>query len=167
MIYLRNMLADYEINVSEFYIERQAYLAALNRSRYVVENYQGAPAVPRALEIMTEMYLRLGLNELADQSLAVLKSNHPDSPTLDKNGNFIVSTQITDPSALYSLTFGLLGSNKRDTPLAPTRRPNRSELLYSPDFDLPVTERKRSWLNVLTFGMLGDPGTQKPATETK
>ena len=45
------------------------------------------PQVPRALEIMTEMYLRMGLNDLADQSLAVLKANHPDSPALDPNGN--------------------------------------------------------------------------------
>ncbi len=119
MIYLRNLLANYEINVAEFYIERQAFLSALNRARYVVENYQEAPAVPRAMEIMTEMYLRLGLNDLADNSLAILKKNYPDSPQLDENGDFIVSTQITDPSLLYSVTFGLLGSNKRDTPIAP------------------------------------------------
>lgn len=158
MVYLRNLLADYEIIVSEFYIKRQAYLAALNRARYVVENYQGAPAVPRALEIMTEMYLRMGLNDLADQSLAILKQNHPDSLSLDESGNFIVSTQITDPSFLYSMSFGLVGSNKKDTPLAPTRRPTRSETPYN--FELPVIEQERSWLNILTFGLLGNPGTQ-------
>lgn len=158
MVYLRNLLATYEIYVSEFYIERQAYLAALNRARYVVENYQGAPAVPRALEIMVEMYLRMGLNDLADQSLAILKQNHPDSLTLDENGDFIVSTQITDPSFLYSMSFGLVGSNKKDTPLAPTRRPTRSDTPYS--FELPTVEEERSWLNILTFGLLGNPGTQ-------
>ncbi len=158
MVYLRNLLADYEINVSEFYINRQAYLAALNRARFVVENYQGAPSVPRALEIMTEMYLRLGLNDLADQSLAILKTNHPDSPQLDQNGDFVVSTQITDPSFLYSVSFGLVGSNKKDTPLAPTRRPNRDDTPYS--FAMPQTETERSWLNVLTFGVLGNPGSQ-------
>jgi outer membrane assembly lipoprotein YfiO len=110
MIYLRNMLANYEIVVSQFYIQRQAYLSALNRARYVIENYQGSPAVPRAMEIMTEMYLRMGLNDLADQSLAILKANYPDSEQLDENGNFIVSTQITDPSFVYSMSFGLLGS---------------------------------------------------------
>ena len=54
------------------YIERQAYLSALNRARYVMENFQGTPAVPRALEIMVEMYLRMGLNDLADSSLEVV-----------------------------------------------------------------------------------------------
>jgi outer membrane protein assembly factor BamD len=158
MVYLRNLLASYEIYVAEFYIERQAYLSALNRARYVVENYQGAPVVPRALEIMTEMYLRMGLNDLADQSLAILKLNYPDSQQLDANGNFIVSTQITDPSFLYSMSFGLLGSNKKDTPLAPTRRPTRTDTPYS--FELPEVEKKRSWLNILTLGMLGNSDNQ-------
>ena len=158
MVYLRNLLATYEINVAEFYIERQAFLSALNRARFVVENYQSTPAVPRALEIMVETYLRLGLNDLADSSLAILKLNYPDSPALDANGNFVVSTQITDPSLLYSMSFGLVGSNRRDTPLAPTRRPTRSDTPYS--FALPEVEEKRSWLNILTLGALGNPGTE-------
>lgn len=157
MIYLRNLLAQYEIYVSEFYIERQAYLAALTRARYVIENYQGAPQVPRAFEIVTEMYLRMGLNDLADQSLAVLKQNYPDSPALDANGNFVVSTQITDPSFLYTMSFGLVGSNRSDAPLAPTRRPTSAqEQPYN--FELPTLERERSWLNILTMGLLGDDG---------
>ncbi len=153
MVYLRNMLSAYEIYVAEFYIQRQAYLSALSRARYVVENYQSTPQVPRALEIITEMYLRMGLNDLADQSLAVLKQNYPDSPALDANGNFNVSSQITDPSFLYSMSFGLVGSNKKDTPLAPTRRPTRADTPYS--FVLPEIEQERSWLNILTLGMLG------------
>lgn len=158
MVYLRNLLAAYEINVAEFYIERQAYLSALNRARYVVENYQSTPAVPRALEIMVETYLRLGLNDLADSSLAILKLNYPESPALDSNGNFIVSTQITDPSFLYSMSFGLVGSNKRNTPLAPTRRPARNDSPYT--FELPQIQQERSWLNILTLGILGEDGTE-------
>lgn len=160
MVYLRNLLASYEVHVAEFYIERQAYLSALNRARYVVENYQGAPVVPRALEIMVEMYLRLGLNDLADNALAILRLNYPDSQQLDANGNFMVSTQITDPSFLYTMSFGLLGSNKKDTPLAPTKRPTRDDYTLV----LPELERRRSWLNVLTMGMMGDPGTAPPET---
>lgn len=152
MLYLKNLLAASEIHVAEFYIERQAYLSALNRARYVVENFQGTPSVPRAFEIMVEMYLRLGLNDLADTSLAILKENYPDSEALDENGNFIVSTQITDPSFLYSVSFGLVGSNKKDTPLAPTKRP--SELGQQAE-TLPQEEEKRSLLNILSLGVLG------------
>lgn len=157
MVYLKNLLAAYEIHVAEFYIERQAFLSALTRARYVVENFQGTPSVPRGLEIMAEMYLRLGLNDLADASIEILRLNYPDSPQLTANGDFLVSTQITDPSFLYSITFGLVGSNKKDTPLAPTRRPVRVE--GQEGFTIPETERSRSWLNVISLGVLGDPGT--------
>ncbi len=168
MIYLRNLLAEYEIHVAEFYIERQAFLSALNRARYVIENYQESPAVPRAMEIMTEMYLRLGLNDLADSSLSILKANYPQSNQLDENGEFIVSTQITDPSFLYSVTFGLLGSNKRDTPLAPTRRPRSIDTAFG-DFQIaaePQVAEERSLLNILSLGMIGDSGTQEPQEES-
>lgn len=156
MIYLRNLLAAYEVHVAEFYIQRQAYLSSLNRARYVVENFQGAPVVPRALEIIVEMYLRMGLTDLADTSLAILRKNYPESSALDEEGNFIVSTQITDPSFLYTMSFGLVGSNKKDAPIAPTKRPNRVDG-YA--FELPEVQRKRSWLNILTLGMLGETGT--------
>ena len=165
MVYLKNLLAAYEVHVAEFYIKRQAYLSSLNRARYVVENYQGAPAVPRALEIMIEMYLRLGLNDLADASLEILKLNYPDSPQLTPEGNFIVSAQITDPDMLYSLTFGLLGSNKKDAPLAPSRRPVRIE--GQEGFTVPESERKRSFLNVISLGVLGDPDTAVVPTTTE
>jgi len=158
MVYLKNLLADYEVHVAEFYIERQAFLSALNRARYVMENFQGTPAVPRALEIMVEMYLRLGLNDLADQSLEILTLNYPESSQLTPDGDFIVNTQITDPSFLYSISFGLLGSNKKDTPLAPTRRPNRGQV--QGDVAVPETEESRSLLNVISLGLLGDPGSE-------
>jgi outer membrane protein assembly factor BamD len=162
MIYLRNLLADYEVHVAEFYIERQAFLSALNRAKYIVENYQESPAVPRAMEIMTEMYLRLGLNDLADSSLSILKANYPDSNQLNENGDFIVSTQITDPSLLYSVTFGLLGSNKRDTPLAPRlRRRSADTALVFQDVAEPQVVEERSLLNILTLGMIGDSGTEE------
>tara|TARA_R110000824_G_scaffold279180_1_gene467407 strand:- start:52722 stop:53750 length:1029 start_codon:yes stop_codon:yes gene_type:complete len=165
MIFLRNLLANYEIHVAEFYIERQAFLSALNRARYVVENYQESPSVPRAMEIMTEMYLRLGLNDLAESSLAILKENYPDSNQLNSDGEFIVSTQITDPSFLYSVTFGLLGSNKRDTPLAPTRRPSNNETAFSFQAQPDEIEQERSLLNILTLGMLGDSGAPETIEE--
>ena len=158
MVYLKNLLAAYEVHVAEFYIERQAFLSALNRSRYVVENFQGAPAVPRALEIMVEMYLRLGLNDLANAGIEILKLNYPDSSQLTENGDFLVSTQITDPDMLYSLSFGLLGTNKKDAPLAPSRRPQRLE--GQKDFTMPETERSPSILNRVSLGILGDPGTE-------
>ena len=151
MIYLRNLLATYEIHVGTYYLERRAYVAALNRGRYVVENFQGSPLVSDGMAIMIEAYLRMGLDDLAGTSLALLKQNFPDHPSLDDNSNFIVRNDVTNPSILYTVSFGLLGDNVDDTPLAPTTRPFPPE---NPVMDEPPPTN-RSLLSILTFGIFG------------
>jgi outer membrane protein assembly factor BamD len=48
MVYLRNLLARNEIHVANYYFRRGAYLAAVNRGRYVVENFQRRRRYPTA-----------------------------------------------------------------------------------------------------------------------
>lgn len=79
MIYLRNRLADYEVAVGRYYMRRGAYVGALARAKYVVETYDGAPAVREALEIMTRAYRELDMGELAAQTASVYKENFPDT----------------------------------------------------------------------------------------
>lgn len=79
MIFLRNRLADYEVYVARYYMKRGAYVGAAQRAKFVIENYDGAPAVRDALEIMTDAYYRLGLNELAEQTASVYKANFPET----------------------------------------------------------------------------------------
>ena len=155
MIYLRNNLGLYEIHVANYYLERRAYIAALRRSQYVVENFQGTPAVADGVAIMAECYLRLGLTELADTSLALLRENYPDHVSIDTNGDFIIQTEITNPSLLYTVTFGLVGDNAVDPPLAPTRRPitSGSQQIINDQQDIEV-EEDSSFLSRITFGVL-------------
>lgn len=77
MIYLRNLLASYEIHVADYYLSRQAYVAAANRGRYVVENFQETPSVGDGLAVMVESYQKMHLDELAASSLETLKLNYP------------------------------------------------------------------------------------------
>ena len=154
MIYLRNNLAAYEVHVANYYLERRAYIAALRRGQYVVENFQGTPAVADGMAIMTEAYLRLGLNELADTSLALLRENYPTHASIDDDGEFIIRTEITNPSLLYTVTFGLLGDNRVDPPLAPTRRPFTSGSQQIIDAQGEPEEERRSFLSIITFGIL-------------
>jgi outer membrane protein assembly factor BamD len=79
LLYLRNRLADYEVHVADYYLRRGAYLAAVARAKYVVENYDGAPAVKGALEIMTDAYRQIGLDDLAEQSANVYRENFPET----------------------------------------------------------------------------------------
>jgi len=89
MIYLRNMLARHEINVANYYFRRGAYLAATNRGRYVVENFERTPAVADGLAVMAQGYILLGMDDLARDSIDVLTMNYPQHPSLDKNGEFV------------------------------------------------------------------------------
>lgn len=154
MVYLRNNLAAYEIHVANYYLERRAYIAALRRGQYVVENFQGTPAVADGVAIMVEAYLRLGLNDLADTTLALLKENYPQHASIDDDGEFIIRTEITNPSLLYTVTFGLLGDNRIDPPLAPTRRPINSGSQQIIEDQTDQEEEGRSFLSIITFGIL-------------
>jgi outer membrane protein assembly factor BamD len=77
MIFLRNRLANYEVYVARYYVKRGAYVAALNRAKYAIENYDGAPAIKEALQISRDAYANLGMKDLADKSDAALKLNFP------------------------------------------------------------------------------------------
>jgi outer membrane protein assembly factor BamD len=88
MIYLRNVLARFEIHVANYYFKRGAFLAAARRGNYVVENFQETPAVPDGLAVMVQAYYLLGMNDMAETALKVLATNFPDYPALNENGEF-------------------------------------------------------------------------------
>jgi outer membrane protein assembly factor BamD len=77
MVFLRNRLADYENHVARYYMKRGAWLAAANRAKYAVEQYDGAPAVADSLKIMVSAYDRLGMPDLANDARRVLAASYP------------------------------------------------------------------------------------------
>ncbi len=79
MLFLRNRLADYELYVARYYLERGAWLAAANRARFALEQYDGAPAVKESLGIMVQAYDRLGMTEIADDTRRVLAASYPET----------------------------------------------------------------------------------------
>lgn len=109
MIYLRNLLARYEINVANYYFKRGAYLAATNRGRNVLENYPESAATADALAVIVQGYLLLGYDDLANDTLDVLRKNYPDYPSLDENGNFITkfTHDAVKRSWINKITLGL------------------------------------------------------------
>ena len=110
LVNLRNNLARAEIHVANYYFARGAYLAAANRGRYVVENFQQSPAVPDGLAVMAQAYNILEMQELADNAVRVLVANYPEHPSLDAMGNFDYDKRLLDRenSLLGKLTFGLI-----------------------------------------------------------
>lgn len=89
MLYLRNNLAKNEVHVARYYMKRGAYIAAVNRSQYVIERFQRTSAVEDALEIMVDAYQRLGKTGLAADAQRVLDLNR-------KAGRFIDDTRRPD-----------------------------------------------------------------------
>ncbi len=149
MVYLRNLLAAYEVHAARFYLRRKAYVAALNRGRYVVENFQETPAVPDALAIMVASNMYLNLNEPAEKSLKVLRLNYPDHPALDASGAFQLNRVVTHVDRTWAniITFGLLGEARAETEIW--------EAPPAPNTDASAEPARRSWLSRLTFGLLG------------
>ncbi|RHW19842.1 outer membrane protein assembly factor BamD [Pseudomonas jilinensis] len=165
MIYLRNLLAAYDAHVGHYYLKRGANVAAANRGRYIVENFQQTPSVPDGLALMVEGYRRLAMDELADTALQTLQSNYPDHPSL-KSGEFRHHVQPAQREAGWVETMTLGSLNKLVAP--PSRRSGQTQMEREMErqyqdavTSLPREIRapqqpKRSIWSRLTFGLFDD-----------
>ncbi|GAC1301415.1 MAG: hypothetical protein NVSMB10_00870 [Steroidobacteraceae bacterium] len=79
MIFLRNRLADFELHVALYYMRRGAYVGALDRAKYCVENYDGAPAVQASVKVMVDAYRQLNMLDMAADAERVYATNYPGS----------------------------------------------------------------------------------------
>ena len=79
MKYLVNALAKLEVHVARYYMKRTAYVAAVNRAQFALNNYPDAPATEEALFIMVKAYDEMGINELRDDVERVMRKNYPNS----------------------------------------------------------------------------------------
>jgi outer membrane protein assembly factor BamD len=76
MVYLRDRLASYEVHVARYYYKREAYIAAAQRVKAAIEQYDGAPATREALQILIQCYDKLDLQPLAAQAREVYAANY-------------------------------------------------------------------------------------------
>ena len=75
-------MARHELHVADYYLRRGAYLAAVERGRWVIENYPESNATRDALATMVEGYQGLDMDDRANEVLAVLRENAPDHEQL-------------------------------------------------------------------------------------
>jgi len=78
MLYIKNRLADYENYVADYYLRRGAYVAALNRARGALEQFNGAAGNAKSLKIMASAYENLGMADLAADTRRVLAETFPN-----------------------------------------------------------------------------------------
>jgi outer membrane protein assembly factor BamD len=82
MTYLMNKIAERELYVARYYMRRAAYLSALNRAKYVIENYPQSVHQEEALTIQISAYKNLGIDDLANDTRRILEYNFPESKPL-------------------------------------------------------------------------------------
>jgi outer membrane protein assembly factor BamD len=144
MVYLKNRLAAYEVHVGRYYIKREAFVAAANRGRYVIENMQETPAVPDALAIMVESYTLLGQQQLAADTLAVLNQNFP---------NYNYQPIYRGEKTLFdAATFDMFNEAEEAPEITPVRM--RSSQL--PTDNSSTEPEERSVFSKITFGIFDE-----------
>ncbi len=147
MQYLKNRLATHEIHVAAYYMKREAWVAAANRGRYVVENMQETPAVPDALAIMAEAYTELGMHDLAKDALDVLQLNFPDYE--------IRPFKQRGATLLQTASFGLLGGDEQAEPARPIPPEQRLRADVE-EYKAEEAKKERSLFSRMTFGVFDD-----------
>ncbi len=94
MTYIVNSLASYEVHVARYYLNRGAYVAAINRAQLAIADFQGVPVIEEALQILISCYDALGLVELRDDTRRVLEKSYPKT---------VPSQGLGEPKAWWKL----------------------------------------------------------------
>jgi outer membrane protein assembly factor BamD len=90
--FTRDHLAGKEMEIGRYYLNRGLYLAAMNRFRRVVDDYQTTTHVPEALERIIECDVALGLTSEAKRNAAILGYNYPGSKWYSYGYELVMNT---------------------------------------------------------------------------
>ena len=75
MVTLLDKLAHHEMIIAEYYMRRSAYVAAINRCKYILEYYPQSSSLVPALKLLVQAYDKLELNDLKEETQKVLAAN--------------------------------------------------------------------------------------------
>ena len=83
--YIKNQIARNDLYIAKYYDKRSANIAAIERVKFMLENYGGTPSSEEGLVILVKNYNDLKLYDLAYDSARVLKKNFPDYRIIKKD----------------------------------------------------------------------------------
>jgi outer membrane protein assembly factor BamD len=78
MIAIKERMSEYENHIADYYLRRGAYVAAANRAKSALEQYNGASGNEESLKIMAKAYDNLGMTDLAADARRVLAASFPN-----------------------------------------------------------------------------------------
>ena len=112
MTFIYNQFAENEMSAANWYVEREAYVAAVNRAKWVFQYYPLSESVPDALAVLAYSHEKLGLDDLAKEYKTLLQINYPNM--LNANGRVKLNTK-RERTLFNKLTFGQLNRFNKDT----------------------------------------------------
>jgi len=75
---LMNTLARHELYVAIYYTKIGSHIAAINRSKFIIENYPNSSSIPDGLDLMAYNYDEINATKLASDIRIVLSSSYPN-----------------------------------------------------------------------------------------
>ena len=78
LVTLRNTLARHEFYVAIYYTDISSNIAALNRCKFIIENYPNSSSIPDALHLMAYNYDMINADQLALDVRTILTSSYPN-----------------------------------------------------------------------------------------
>ena len=76
---IKEILASKEMYLAKYYIEREKWIPAINRYKYVMDNYDTTIYVEEALHRLVEIHYKIGLIEESKKYAALLGYNYQSS----------------------------------------------------------------------------------------
>jgi outer membrane protein assembly factor BamD len=75
MLALKNRLAEYDLATADFYLRREAWIAAINRTQELQKTYPDTVAARKSLKIQLEAYQQLGLEDAIKHTEELIELN--------------------------------------------------------------------------------------------
>ena len=78
LVVLKNILARHEFYVALYYTNNGSHIAAINRSKYIIEHYPNTPSIADGLHLMAHNYDAIDATKLAQDARTVLYASFPN-----------------------------------------------------------------------------------------
>ena len=75
---LKNILARHEFYVALYYTNIGSHIAAINRSKFIIENFPNSASIPDGLHLMAYNYDEIKANKLSEDVRKILYSSYPN-----------------------------------------------------------------------------------------
>lgn len=98
----RDHMAGKEMTIGRYYEKQHQYVAAINRYKAVLTDYQTTTHVPEALHRLIECYQALGLKEEAEKTAAVLGYNYPGNEWYEESYTLVTGKKAEPPEGVAS-----------------------------------------------------------------